>query len=371
MDATSLLVDRLQALRERLNLADAAAGAAPAFAEAIAKSRDRLDDAIPDARASEAAWHELAVWEKTDASLFREVLAYLQAIGQPALPASGAGLLARGLVAELCTKLPLGDPPVIAPDVADSFSDFVEIIRLRYPPAGIWDVPVVAHELGHFAAYRLTSWEDGLQRSQAVRGFISEQLDAKSIQSESEREKWRFWLNELFADAFATYCVGPCYAASALLLRFDVAQACDGDQRTHPSSAARAVAILEILREMNREAQDSYTTAINVLERQWMDLLGFAEKGNCRGEWVPEMAYQLHQIVRKVARRVQYENWRYADESLQYVLTDPTKAPEQRFTARDLLNAAWLARAGGGDPASISARALQLWAGVSVLRASV
>src|SRR5215510_13911499 len=101
MDATSLLVDRLQALRERLNMADAAVGAAPAFAAAIADRRDRLDDAIQDAHASEGAWHELAFWEKADAMLFREVLAYLQAIGCPALPESGAGPLARGLVAEL------------------------------------------------------------------------------------------------------------------------------------------------------------------------------------------------------------------------------------------------------------------------------
>ena len=52
MDATSLLVDRLGALRERLNMADAAAGAAPAFATAIADRRKRLDDAIEGARAS-------------------------------------------------------------------------------------------------------------------------------------------------------------------------------------------------------------------------------------------------------------------------------------------------------------------------------
>jgi hypothetical protein len=361
MDAISLLMDRLRALRERLNMADAAVGAAPAFAAAIANSRDRLDDAIRDARASEGAWHSLAVWEKADATLFREVLAYLQAMGGPALPDSGAGPLARGLVAELSAKLPLGVPPVIAPDVDDSFSDFVEIIRLRYPPAGIWDVPVVAHEFGHFAAYRLTSWEDGLQRSQAVREFISEQLASKGVKSESDQEKWRFWLNELFADAFATYCVGPCYAASALLLRFDVAQACNGDQSTHPSCAARAAAILEILREMNRGEQAPYTTAINALEAQWLDLLGFAEKGNCKGEWVPEMAYQLYDVVRKVARGAQYDNWSYADRTLQYVLTDPAKNPEGRFSACDVLNAAWLARAGGGDPVTISARALQLW----------
>jgi hypothetical protein len=361
MDATSLLVERLQALRERLNMADAAIGAAPAFAAAIADSRDRLEDAMRDARASEGAWHELAVCEERSKTLFREVLAYLQAIGHPALPESGAGLLARGLVAELGSKLPLGPAPVIAPDVDDSFSDFVEIIRLRYPPVGIWDVPVVAHEYGHFAAYRVTCWEDGMQRSQDVRTFVSNQLAGKELKSESEQEKWRFWLNELFADGFATYCVGPCYAASALLLRFDVAQACNGDQRTHPSCAARAAAILEILREMNKSEQAPYKKAIRVLETRWLDLLKFAESGNCKGEWVPEMAYQLYDVVRNVARGARYDNWSYADATLQYVLTDPARSPGRRFSACDLLNAAWLARARGGDPAAINARALQLW----------
>jgi hypothetical protein len=363
MDPNSLLVDRLEALRERLNLADAAVGAAPAFARAIADRRDRLDAAILQARASAGAWHELAVWEEADKTLFREVLAYLQAKGRAALPESGPAPLARGLVAELCGKLPLEAPPVIAPDVDDSFSDFVEIIRLRYPPAGIWDVPVVAHELGHFAAYRVTSWEDGLQRSQAVRAFISNQLAYKDDKSDADQEKWRFWLNELFADAFATYCVGPCYAASTLLLRFDVAQACNGNNRTHPSCAARAAAILEILREMNKSEQAPYTMAIRVLEAQWSDLLRFAEGGDCKGEWVPEMAYQLYDVVRNVAQGAQYDNWSYADETLQYVLTDPARTPGRRFSACDLLNAAWLARARGGDPPAINARVLQLWQG--------
>ena len=360
MDSNSLLVDRLEALRERLEMADAAVGAAAALVPTIAEERKQVEGEIPQARASAGAWHSLAVREEADNALFREVLAYLQAQGRAALPDSGPASLARGLVRELSAKLPLGTPPAIAPDPDNSFSNSAEIIRLRYPPAGIWDVPVVAHELGHFVAYRSTSWEDGLQRSQTVRTFIDNYLATKPDQSDSEQEKWKFWLNELFADAFATYCVGPCYAASALLLRFDVAQACSGDDPKHPSYAARATAILEILREMNGGEQGPYARAIRVLESKWQDLLTFAE-GDCKGEWVPEIADQLYEVVRNVAAGAQYDNWSYADETLEYELTNLGKTPKERFSARDLLNAAWLARARGGDAAAINARALQLW----------
>jgi hypothetical protein len=354
MDPTSLLRDRLEALRERLNLADSAVCAAPVFAAAIAASRDLLNRQSPVTCASAVNWHSLAVREEADTIMFREVLAYLHAVGRPAFIDSGAARLARGLVAELCAKLPLGVPPVIAPDVGDSFTDFVQIIRLRFPPAGIWDVPVVAHEFGHFAAYRLTSWEDGLQRSQAVREFIDDYLAGKGIRSDADVKKWRHWLNEFFADIFATYCVGPCYALSALLLRFEVAQ---GDNPTHPSSAARAAAILETLREMDKLG--GYQRAIKVLESQWSELLKLAEE-DFNVEPVPEIAYKLFGVVSSIAGGAQYDNWSYADQ-LQHVLMVPNGTAENRFEARDLLNAAWLARAGGADPAAINSRALALW----------
>jgi hypothetical protein len=365
MDAKSLLVDRLEALHERLNLADKAIGAAPAFRTAIAEKRDRLARAIKDARPSPGTWHSLASWEESDGILFREALAYLHAKGPLAHRDSGAAPLAGGLIAELCDKLSLGEPPVIAPDADDSFNDFVQIIRLRYPSAGIWDVPVVAHELGHFAAYRLTSWGDGLQRSQKVREFICEYLADNGIEKENAQKRWRHWLNEFFADAFATYCVGPCYAASCLLLRFNVAQACSNENETHPSSAARAAAILEILSEMNRSVANPfrappYTIVIERLRLRWSELLASAD-GDCKIEWVPAMAHKLYQVVRAVAVNARYDNWSYAEATLQSVLTDGTNVPDHRFSTCDLLNAAWLARAGGADPTCINARVLELW----------
>ena len=89
MDPNSLLADRLQALRERLESADAAVGAAAALVSTIAEERKQVEGEIPQARASAEAWHSLAVREETDKALFKEVLAHLQAQGRAALPDSG------------------------------------------------------------------------------------------------------------------------------------------------------------------------------------------------------------------------------------------------------------------------------------------
>jgi hypothetical protein len=375
----------MEALRDRLDQAAAAIGGGSIFAEEIAERRDELLHEISEASAlqgvgrdrteSNLFWNRLASSESSYATLFREVLAYLQAENRPAFPASGAAPLARGLIAEVCQQLHIGPPPVLAPDVEDSFSDRVQIIRLRFPPAGIWDVPVVAHELGHFMAYRLTGFQDGVQRRQLLRELISEYLAAKNISLEDRcGTRWRYTLNELFADAFATYCVGPAYAMSAVLLRFDVARARNDSDPKHPSYAARAAAILHILGEMNRQTKSPYTRVIEILESRWSKLLTFAE-GRCQAEWVPEIAYKLYSLLNSAARDARYDAWDFADNDLQFVLTTPGARPERRASARDILNAAWIARASVDDAtagpsalkarlqklADINARALDLW----------
>jgi len=361
IDAGTLLTDRIEALRERLKLAQALVGGAPGFVAAIAAKAKDVDE-LAGAPAGEFAWPTLAAREDGLKGLFREVLALLQGENRPAFPDASAVVLARSLVAELAGKFPVGAAPAVVPDVDDSFSDFVELIRLRFPAVGVWDVPVVAHEFGHFVAYRLTSWEDGLQRSQAVRTFITNYLGLRNIKHENEQKRWRQWLNEFFADAFATYCMGPCYVSSALLLRFEVSQA-HKESTTHPSAAARAAAILETLSEMNRDLSCMYRVAIRALESQWSGLEKFAEPDAeriCPIEDAKEVARQLYPVLSNIARSARYETWDNAD-ALQYVLTKPDKRPEGPLSARDLLNAAWLARSRGCDAATVSARTLELW----------
>jgi hypothetical protein len=365
MDADALLLGRLRALQERLNFAGAAVGTTARFAEVIKDLHRQLDRYIRAAAEPEPRfdWRSLSDTEEKCAGIFREVLTFQRRDGGRVLQDDSAAMLARELVRELATALRLGEPPPIAPDVDDSFSDNVESIRLRYPPAGIWDVPVVAHELGHFVAYRLTAVGDGLQRSQPVREFIEGYFRDSDITRSNDQDQWRYWLNEFFADAFAVHCVGPSFAASALLLRFDAARRHSG---THPSSAARAAAILAGLGAIS-DKEAPYAIVIGRLRALWSQLVklgGIDPESRGAMEKVRKIALELYPLVQKIAPRAGYRNWSFAADTLRFALTDDEPVTGA-FEVRDLLNAAWLARAARPDvsPEDISARAIALWRG--------
>ena len=224
MDTQLLLLDRLRALSERLNLAQQAVGAAPAFASAIEEKREELKRAICGAKKSGFSWHGLAALEDAHDAVFREVLAFQQAEGWHALRDLDAAPVARGLVNELAAMLDLSAAPVVAPDVDDLFSHFFcRSSGCAIRPAGIRDVPVVAHELGISRPIRINWAGDAIQRPAAVLPRVHIALGYfahHDIKGESDRKRWLHWLNELFADAFATHCVGPKLCGEACACSF-------------------------------------------------------------------------------------------------------------------------------------------------------
>jgi len=148
----------------------------------------------------------------------------------------------------------------------DFFRDFVQIIRLRFPFCGIWDLPVAAHEFGHFVAGQLNLTRMGGAHYLAVQEYKS-----GFMQQNSEiREEWGFWLEEYFADVFATFALGPAYGFTCLLLRFDPASAYQQLDNNHPVYARRVHVILQTLLRMDREHDTRGHLAI--LRATWQDL---------------------------------------------------------------------------------------------------
>src|ERR1035438_10508874 len=90
--------------------------------------------------------------------------------------------------------------------VADGefFARLSGIIRIQFPDVSIWNLPVAAHEFGHFVASR---WKDS-----ALAGMIEREKRAD--------RRYEAYLNEHFADLFATFTVGPCFAMVCGLVRF-------------------------------------------------------------------------------------------------------------------------------------------------------
>jgi hypothetical protein len=361
VNPTTLLRDRLDLLRRRLDFVRTALPAGIRVAEDLTIKIDgrqkEVDGHLEFDQADAYKWHSLAKLEDVCKPLFRDALAVLQ--GNPGLASGGPATLSESLCDELSAACRLGITPAIVLDMDDSFSDGAQIIRLRFPPADIWDVPVVAHEFGHFAAYRLTgAATDGrLRRPQAVRMAIDDYLRVHNVE-DAEQGKWDDWLNEIFGDIFATYVLGPAFAFSALLLRFDAEQAFTGREK-HPSYAARGKAILRTLQLMDTDGQ--FELVLNWLTKRWESLLKLAGPGT-EPTWVEEPARSFHAALVQMAGQAQYAGWKCAERTLQYAFNRPYTDPRQEFCPRDLLNGAWLAHINlGRSLPDVSDRALQMW----------
>jgi hypothetical protein len=363
-----ILRDRLRLLGRRLDYLERMLGlkvgpttdwALLEFANRIADQRIELKLAAANESADNAAWHSWAGLERDCRTMFTEALLLLRARERPALDRTGPVAIARALLGELAEncKPSIGVTPELAPDVDDSFGNFVQIIRLRFPPGDIWDVPVVAHEFGHFADGFLGSRaRGGLTRQNAVHAYLGDRLKGKSS---DETIGLTYRLKEFFADVFATYAVGPAFAMSALLLRFDVAQAYNASDPTHPSYAARAAAILET---MDRLCDDNkgLRDVTKWLGEEWDGLLTCAEAkadvGAARGD-----AADLLDMIHEIAPNVRYRGWPVAVQRLQGSFLE-SKPMEPGTSVRDLLNAAWMARGFyAADLAEVADRSVSLW----------
>ena len=107
----------------------------------------------------------------------------------------------------------------------------------KLPSDGIWGLPVVVHEYGHFVASVLQSREDIGGMPEGV-VLVERRLFAKANEEELPRLYWHG--HELFADAFATAVTGPAHAEYCIRYRFDPFQAHESPPpHSHPTPARR------------------------------------------------------------------------------------------------------------------------------------
>jgi hypothetical protein len=238
------------------------------------------------------------------------------------------------------TDMRWGRPTILA-DV-EAIVDLTHVIRFRFPVTSVWELPVAAHEFGHFIGI---PWE----KQDPLKKLIG---DAKQTQAHYEA-----WIREHFADTFATFALGPAYAYSCLLLRFH-ANDPDVDPNlgywTHPSDAMRAYGILEVLKKMNNEdgSRNDFSEAITTLEGVWKKDWA---AGSDREEIIKEENRKridcwlntIYDRLRIAFPRARYQSWSRANELKGYLEIDPD-VPENlsadKDTIADVLNAAWLAR---------------------------
>ena len=264
--------------------------------------------------------------------LFAEALAVLEgALARSARLDDGFCDAADRLIAEISKQAQRDWNRFTILYEGELFSNLAEMIRIRFPSAGVWDLPIAAHECGHFISTQ--TWER--DRAGDFRHAFQEFLDANKAEPESPPS---YHLHEYFADVFAAFAVGPAYALTALLLRFDASRPYE-ETDTHPNPAKRAYLILRTLKWMDRKSLfPHFEGIIDMLSKRWPpDQETRAHGDHFLDHWLGPMIERNFPLAR-------YETWTKAQVLAQKLGRGRDTKTESEYSLRDVLNAAWLAR---------------------------
>lgn len=273
-----------------------------------------------------------------------------------------------------CMTLSTGDPHyyLLVHSLGATFSKTrARIIRLRFPEWTIWDLPLVAHELGQVAITEILVREQAEDETlRTLTRFLANQQDSlvasdpdlnKKHQAAGEQateaERWAQNRVRVFlADAFATYTLGPAYACSAIMLRLSPSAVAQPDV---PSDSQRGHVIMSMLRWMNDKAPipKPYSDVIAHLDKAWQNTFDRSNPGSKPGpnqqahlEQLAEVFYLTLNGTAMYPHQAPRDGWRKAQEWSgawldQWRKNLPLKVPVDAVgKLRDVLNATWLCR---------------------------
>jgi len=294
----------------------------------------------------------------------------------------GACALADSLVRSLAYQAGVNWNGRVIPGHDPLFSLAVEYICLRFPDWDIWNLPLMVHELGHVTALASPQFSELMGKNLA--GIT--QLPPASISgawSDQEREDFMQrrtrHFHELFADAFAVYCLGPAFALNVILLHFDPRTAF-AERGDHPTHAERVRALLNMLRKMNQSAEEGeqlnapYRNTIETLKTTWNEAVSAwgAAKNELNefyeikaGALVDSVIYPFLQRNFRLGVQYQASHWLQSlEKATQLVETTcqrhaGSKADLACESLPDLLNIAWIGRFRNPECSAVIASAIR------------
>jgi len=285
---------------------------------------------------AENGWSQFQIINNDCQNLLKECLEFVQgALARKAGTDFGICRIADALLMDIGHRSDISWTRFTMLAVGEFFHDMSEIIRLRFPDPTIWSLPVACHEFGHFAEQKISERYGGKTRYP-----IQEILDQERFNGAKNVS----YLRELFADLFATFALGPAYACTCILTRFDPEQAhVDGNE--HPSSAKRAYFILKALDKMNSsEITKPYGSIIDRLKNAWGKDVDPVAAGQLN-VWLESLDIALNK-----KSGVKFKGWAGASALIPAMMARdlPHQALQQAKAGKanipDVLNAAWICR---------------------------
>lgn len=273
------------------------------------------------------------------------------------------------LADELIGKLGVKGDSFTIPASQEAYSrTLARLVRVRFPEWTIWALPLAVHEFGHVViddSWELRTFaEREVQMLEAapVLNHDAPITDAsENTGRDAARRLSKGRINQLLADAFAVYTVGPSYPCSLVFLRLN--PLVPSSEGCHAPDAERAFMALEILRKMDElfPNQPLYHDIIQKLGDSWAAMctrLGVNSLPAEREVYLREFACRIWRVFDaelipgryevsatvgsgwNIARRW-YDEWRDYNGGGRLPLSNNVSANNR---LRDALNAAWIYR---------------------------
>jgi hypothetical protein len=309
----------------------------PIVAAEVARLVERLDTIRGD---PPRQFVELATIERRSERIATEALAFVGGISaRLAGLDNGVSRLGDELLKAVATPMVQGYQPIAIPSGSEFIDVLSEVIRIRYPGSGIWDLPVVLHEFGHFLVRRLPRHTEP-----SVHSIIRRERDAAASRGAFAEELW--------SDTFATYAGGPAYPFAALH-RFDPAGAADDELPSHPSAMRRFSAMHRTLGHLQQawvrtgRFAGSLAEPVGLVTDLWHARLraaGVQPKANQLDQRsAASLAAEFIDILDRDSPVIRYDDGRLA-AAVRLSLEEDNVVMPPGAALIDLLNGAWWAR---------------------------
>jgi hypothetical protein len=293
---------------------------------------------IPD----DSAWNELAKVRGSIAEIKQEALAFVQgALLRERSLDKGIGVVSERLLAELLERTGEERRVLLALSDNEFFKHTVSMVRGRFPDVTVWNLPVLAHELGHHVAATLAHTDPALREDyRPVAAYLSEEADNEASFANVDRAVALAHLHELFADVYATYVLGAAYPLNMIMLSAspDVFGA---SSRSHPSWSRRVHtirAVADVL-GVGGAGAAGYRDLAGTISTLWREIAGDSTDTE-RAVAELQAGAMVGLLVEHAFPRARYD----MPERVNEIVIDPDQpfvAPAEGMTFTDVLNAAW------------------------------
>jgi hypothetical protein len=356
IDAAIADLDRASEALGSAALGDILKPVRQAFADRIKALREQLQEDRKYAQTAAQDWSIFESRRQNAAALLLECLAFVQGVllRNNGFDKGWCGITDR-LLTELSDSTDLKWSSFSLPADGESFASLANVVRLRFPSNGIWDLPIAAHEFGHFASTKLIASVP--RKDYTFNAFVADlNRDAEAPDPPYGKQQLAF-IDEFFADAFATFVLGPAYVRTCLYCRFSPGAA-NIDSDNHPSYAQRAALILEMLKRMEGD-EAGFKAPRTTSHDFWYAALKDAGKEPAANAELNGLAREIVDFLRDAAPHAAYTGWAKAQSLSSVLMKDekPERLVDKETSVADVINAAWIVRMSGEPADQVSGKA--------------